>query len=85
MENMTEKKPMNKQDFIRYILSTPIDEITENPDVVFTGDTEKARAMSQTRFTQIRGIMQRCNQILVGDDNEALVATLKTCIALKQE
>jgi hypothetical protein len=82
---MADKKPMNKQDFIRYILSTQIEEIVENPDVVFTGEDEKARAKSLTRFTAVRGIMQRCNQLLAGDDNEALVATLKTCLSLKQE
>lgn len=74
---MTEKKQQSKQDFIRYILVTPIEEIIENPDLVFTGESEKDRAKSISMFSRFRGIFQRGAQIFSGDDNDALVTVMK--------
>lgn len=82
---MTEKKPMSKQDFVRYILGNPIDEILENQEVVFVGDDEKARSKSLATFTSLRGIIQRGGQIFTPDDNTVLISLMKACVSQKQE
>jgi len=79
---MTEKK-QSKNDFIRYILVTPIDEIIEGDTTEFIGETENIRAASIAGFTRIRGIIQKGNQIFTGDDNDALVKILKQYIKQK--
>jgi hypothetical protein len=79
---MTEKK-QSKNDFIRYILVTPIDEIIEGDTTEFIGETETIRASSIAGFTRIRGIIQKGNQIFTGDDNDALVKILKQYIKQK--
>jgi hypothetical protein len=80
---MTEKKPQSKQEFIRYILSTPLDEIIDNADMVFVGDDEKARAKSISMFSRLRGVWQKGAQVLSGDDNDALITAMKVYISQK--
>lgn len=76
---MAEKK-QSKNDFIRYILVTPIDEIIEGDTTEFVGETEQARLASIAGFTRIRGIIQKGSQMFTGDDNDALVKILKQYI-----
>lgn len=79
---MVEKK-QSKNDFIRFILVTPIDEIIEGDTTEFIGETERERSTSIAGFTRIRGIIQKGNQIFTGDDNDALVKILKQYIMPK--
>ena len=79
---MSEKK-QSKNDFIRYILVTPLDDIIEGDTTEFAGDTEKERAASIAGFTRIRGIIQKGSQIFTGDDNDALLMILKKYIRQK--
>jgi len=82
---MTQDKPMSNQDFIRYIIVTPIEEIVESPSVEFTGSDEKTRAKSLTNFICLRGMFQRGAQIFSADDNSVIVSYMKSCIHQKQE
>jgi hypothetical protein len=81
---MSEKKS-SKQEFVRTLLTTPIDELFENQDVTFAGETEKDRAVNVARFTRVRGIIQRGANIFSGDDTDVLIYTLKTYVLQKPQ
>lgn len=76
-----EKKP-TMADYIRYIIGTPIDKIIEelDPHYKWVGETEADRARAMTRFVRLRGIMQKAQQAISGDDVDLLIKLLREYI-----
>lgn len=78
------QKP-NKEDNIRYLIITPIDEMLDEGSVIFAGDTERARTENVIQFTRVRNILQRYSQSLTPDDNDTLVKCLKGYLAERKQ
>ena len=77
------KQEKQKPDLARYLLVTPVDEIIDDDEITFTGATEKERQASVIRFTRLRNIAHRYAQTLTADDNETIIAFLKTTVVQK--
>ena len=81
-----DKKP-TKADYIRYILETPMEDILDklDPNYRFVGDTEQDRMRSISRFTRLRGIMQKGSNVLSADDVNLLIRYIRECVVLKDD
>ena len=78
---MKAEKP--KLDIVRYLLTTPTDQILDEDEVAFAGATEKERQGNVIKFTRLRNIAHRYAQTLTADDNETILAFLKTTVIQK--
>jgi ABC-type transport system involved in Fe-S cluster assembly fused permease/ATPase subunit len=77
------KQEKQKPDIARTLLVTPVDEILDDDELMLVGATEKERQVNLVRFTRLRNIAHRYAQTLTADDNETIIAFLKTTVVQK--
>jgi hypothetical protein len=75
---------VHKLENFRFLVNTPEDELIDDEDIGFKGETEYERMKSVAAFTRIRSILQKYTQTLTVDDSETLFTCMKLYLVSKK-
>jgi len=68
-----------------YLINTPVEDLLDNEQISFKGESERDRHISVMKFTRVRNILIRYSQAFSKDEFNDLMEFLKQFVVIKKE